>query len=132
MRKFLILMVSMVALLSTGCTVQVGGTSAPSASVSSTPSDAPETSVEDPDTLFLSVVRDEYPELNSVADHDLVQIAKDACTMLDNGGGIDDLFNVFGNSGNDDVDGTMAFIIGAGIVAYCPEYSDQVSGGLNT
>jgi hypothetical protein len=134
MRKFLVLLVALVALLSTGCTIQVDSkpSETPSASASTTPSDTPDTSTEDTDALFLRVVRDEYPDLKAVGDDALIQIAKDACTMLDNGANTEDLFNVFGNSGNDDVDVTMAFIIGAGIGAYCPEYTDRISSGSPT
>jgi hypothetical protein len=134
MRKFIVAVVATLALFTTGCTIQVESkpSDTPSASVSATPKESPDTTVEDPDALFLSVVREEYPQLKGAADADLIQIAKDACTMLGNGADTEQLFNVFGNSGNSDADEAIAFLIGAGIVAYCPEYVDQISPGPNT
>lgn len=127
MRKFIVALVATLALFSTGCTVQVGGQAPETPTASPTPEVSDTLSPAEADALYLETVREQYPQLSRIQDSDLIQIAKDACTMLDNGAGIEELFMTFGNSGNDEADTALAFMIGAGIVAYCPEHSEMFS-----
>lgn len=132
MRKFIIALVAMAALFTTGCTIQVDSKPSDSPSASESAKSLPSVTPDEADEIFLTTVRKEYPFLKDVPDSDLIGLAKDACAMMDNGATVSDLFTVFGNSGNDKVDSAMAFMIGSGTVAYCPEHIDRISTGSPT
>lgn len=85
------------------------------------PDSAPSISKSD---LYLNTVRDEYPELESVDDSLLITYAKNTCDLLENGASGTDIFNAVLESGIDVEVG--AYITGAGVQAYCPEYSDEL------
>lgn len=76
---------------------------------------------------FLSVVRDEYPRLNNVSDKVIVRFAKSSCRVLDEGATIEELFLIVASS--DIPPKVGGFIIGAGIVTFCPEYQSLLDNG---
>lgn len=129
MRKTIVALVAAVAFLSTGCTIQVGPESAPTPveSTQAVPeSPLPDTlSPEDTDEIFLSTIRNEYPFLQDIPDSDLIGLAKDACAMFDAGATPQDIFDIIGSGGGQQVQEAMAYTIGSGVASYCPEYVDK-------
>lgn len=72
------------------------------------------------DTIFLQVVRKEYPQYND-SDKDLLGLAETTCQKLDEGiaaGRV--LGTIDPNASNS---GYLYFIIGAAVGTYCPEYA---------
>lgn len=74
--------------------------------------------------LYLQVVRDEYPSLENVDDQALVDFAVAACDAFEAGATAEQVVSTVAG-------GAMApsqggFLLGAGIQAYCPEYSDEL------
>ena len=131
MRKTIVAIVAAVAFLSTGCTIQIGdggeATETPSASVS--PETSESLTPEQTDEMFLSLVRENYPFTAGIADSDLIGLAKDACSMLDQGASVDDILAIIaGGTSDPEVSKAMGFTIGVGVGAYCPEHSDRISG----
>jgi len=72
------------------------------------------------DDMFLEVVREHAPSTADVSDELLIEVALQACAMLDDGYERSDLSRIARESGmSPEVHGT---ILGAGIAAYCREH----------
>jgi hypothetical protein len=89
----------------------------------------------DDEELFVAYLREwsaDQPYLTVVDQNDdatLIELGRSACSDLDGGADIDDIYNsIIAEIGADDEDtlNDMATIIGAGVGAFCPEHSDQL------
>lgn len=110
-----------------GMTACGGDEAAAPAQPTVTVTEAPEVDVEE---TFIEVVRDEYPELATIPDSDIIGIAQDACAMFDEGASAEDVFVVLIDTGaSDEALEAMAFTIGAGTAAFCPEHEHLFDGG---
>lgn len=120
MRKCLILpVVAALALAVTACdplddTAEASHTPAPTT--------APVENVVDPDSLFLAVIDDEIPGAGQAH----IRVAKAACEALDDGATIEQLIVVALNSDSGLEPGQIGTLLGAGVVAYCPEHADLI------
>lgn len=98
-----------------------------------TPSETPSEFGSEREDVFLSVVRENQPLLDSVPDAELVDLAKNACAMFDDGATIQDVFAVIiNNTDNPDLQQAIAFVVGAGVPTFCPQHSEKVPGGQGT
>jgi len=116
-------MATIAALMLAGCTTEAPVTITETAMVTTqvvTPDAAltPELA----DALFLQVVKDAEPAAAELTDADMINLAHAMCVALDDGADVETVVIVALNSGID-MD-LAATINGAGIAAYCPEYTD--------
>ncbi len=82
------------------------------------------------DDLYVMAIRDQYPYYASLySDLELINIASSACQYFDEGGTFEELayYLVMSIDASEDAFGFMGFVIGAGVAAYCPEYSYLLS-----
>ena len=120
MRKCLILpVVAALALSVTACDPL---NDAAEASHTPAPTTTPVENVVDPDDLFLAVIGDEIP--GAGAAH--VKVAKAACEALDDGATLPQLILVGLDTDSGLEPEQLGFLLGAGIVAYCPEHQDLI------
>ncbi len=119
-RRKCIVVITAVAVITTGCSVTVQGTGSIKRSL---PVVVAPTQNSD-DTTFLAVVRDMTTTLEGVSDELLIETAHTDCDALTAGNTVVDLERVIVNSGIDLYDGGI--ILGAAIAAYCPEFKDQI------
>jgi hypothetical protein len=81
----------------------------------------------DPDTLdqlYLSTVREGAPTFAGIPDATLIEFGEAVCTGFDNGRSFSELATMGLDSGLNNID--LGFTMGAGVAAYCPEYSDEL------
>ncbi len=79
------------------------------------------------EAIFLKVVRDEYPALNKMPDDVIVNLAKSSCRALDNGATKEDVVAMLQkNASSQEILNMMAFVVGAGVPAFCPQNIDKV------
>lgn len=111
---FRVAVVAALALTLTGC----GSTSTDEA----IPADLPRA---DRESIFLMVIRDEYPtDSAGVPDDAFLELADTTCGALDDGVPYLTLLGKVADSGLDPQFG--GFLIGASVSAFCPEYEDEL------
>jgi len=78
------------------------------------------------DEAFAQTVRDEFPaETMGISDQEIVSLGHDTCDALDTYNG--DVSQLMADLIVEDVDPYFGgFVLGASVVAYCPEYQDEV------
>lgn len=112
MKKLLVATVAVIGLV--GCTVEDTGSS--SNNTPSKPAPSASSSVSDED-IYVMLVRAEY-NLGTMSDYELVSIARNLCSAIDDGLTVPGLALLAMEYG---VDAEMlGFITGAGISAFCP------------
>lgn len=108
----------------------------PTVTVTESPTAEPETSEPDAysrEEAFIAVVRENQPVLDSIPDYELVSFAETACNAFDNGASLEDVFAaIVGNTSNGVMQEAMAFTIGAGVSAFCPQHEGLIEGGVGT
>lgn len=85
----------------------------------------------DPTTIkeraFVVIVKDEFPELATKDDRELIALGRSYCTFFDQGGDLTGLDEVVERSGmTEDVAG---FIVGSAMVSFCPEHDGILRNG---
>lgn len=85
-------------------------------------------SVEDLEAIYLLTVRkqlrENYPDIDSISDADLLEVGKAPCGLLDDGLSVEDIYAAMIA---EDVDADFGgVIVGAGVAAFCPEYQDEL------
>lgn len=131
MRKYIVSLVALVAVFSTGCTIQVGdggeATETPSASSTPSPSES-ESFVPEPGDMtredYLFLLRETDPWLEGVEDDLLVENATIVCDSLDSGVSVDEVITMMVDSG---IPAFSAGVLTQGAVLYkCPENQHMV------
>lgn len=84
-------------------------------------------------SAFVSVMRDEFPyDTAGVSDREIVLLGQTTCQMLDQYNGDIEGLLTFLITPPDAVDPYFAsFTIGASVVAFCPDYQDEVDAFVN-
>jgi hypothetical protein len=76
------------------------------------------------DQLYLSTVREGAPTFAGIPDATLIEFGQAVCTGFDGGATFAELAAMGLDSGLNNID--LGFTMGAGVAAYCPEYSDEL------
>jgi hypothetical protein len=81
--------------------------------------------------LYLTTVRNQYPQAVAITDQTLIGLAESACDVFKAGGTSADIFLALLDGPDADVENAkvLAYAVGAGVAAFCPQYQDQISGG---
>jgi hypothetical protein len=82
------------------------------------------------DALYLSTVRDKYPEAEAITDTTLIGLSKSACKVLASGGTGEDLIGVLSEGTTPERGLILSYAVGAGVVIYCPQYADLLERTL--
>jgi len=120
MKFVLAILVSLFVL--TGCT---GGLSVPTGDKTESTAQATGPSKRD---LYIRLLREEAPQLDSVPDRMLFKNARVVCSLFDQGQTFTDVFLLYDSEGfPPKVAGTL---IGAAVAFKCPEYKTRLTDGL--
>lgn len=129
MKKLIVVSVTSLALLLTGC-----GTEAPApvptvtqtVTATPTPTPTPTSTQQASDGFFTDLVRENNPSL-TIPDEDIVLFAKSACKAFDRGVTQPEIVDVLvKNASSASQVRELTFIVGAGVVVYCPQHTSKV------
>lgn len=114
----------------TGCSSNSSSTPVPDPTYTSEPDPTP-THVYTTDEIYVSTVREFSPYYASFyTDSELINIASSACQYFRDGGDFETLaYSLVASLDSSDPDffSFVGFTIGAGVAAYCPQYSYLIS-----
>lgn len=86
----------------------------------------------DPDTvdaIFVETVRNAYPTLftSAISDDEIIETGFNTCLMFDSGSSVYDVFAIIIESTSvPQQQEAFGFLIGAAVIAYCPEYQPLI------
>lgn len=116
--------------------INIGNSSNKSESPSYSSSDStdvvtPEKPTMSTDEIFITVLRNNNNSIiDSADDQTLIELGKQVCTTLDAGNSVTDImYALVGSSDGSESSDYWDFagmMIGAGVAAYCPEYTNQL------
>jgi hypothetical protein len=83
------------------------------------------------DQTLVDLVRKEYPELYGVTDAQIIELGKTACDAFDAGASAEDIIMAIPDT-DPQTRLALAYVVGAGVGAYCPEYTGLFTPSTNS